>query len=225
MNTIQENLQKLRQEIPYGVKLVAVSKTKSVKEIMEAYDAGQIVFGENKVQELITKQMELPKDIEWHFIGHLQTNKVKQIASFVSVIESIDSMKLLEEVNKEARKQERVIDCLLQFHIAAEMTKFGLGQESAKALLESPEYREMKNIRITGVMGMATFCTEDETIRKEFRTLKNYFTSLKQTHFPDVTSFLEISMGMSGDYIIAVEEGSTMVRIGTAVFGERIHSL
>jgi len=222
--TIQENLRKLQQEIPSQVKLVAVSKTKSVKEIKEAYDSGQKVFGENKVQELVTKQMELPQDIEWHFIGHLQSNKVKQIASFVQYIHSIDSLKLLAEVNKEAQKYERLINCLLQFHIASEETKFGLDEEDARSLLNSTELSEMRNIRIIGVMGMATFCTDTETIRGEFRKLKQIFCSIKQEYFPDSSGFREISMGMSGDYRIAIEEGSTMVRIGSAVFGERTYS-
>jgi pyridoxal phosphate enzyme (YggS family) len=219
--SIRENLQKLRREIPDGVKLVAVSKTKSVKEIMEAYDAGQKVFGENKVQELVNKQLVLPKDIEWHFIGHLQTNKVRQIVSFIHYIHSIDSLKLLVEINKEAQKNERVINCLLQFHIASEETKFGLDEGSVRPLLNSNEFPEMRNIRIAGVMGMATFCTETEIIRNEFRKLKKIFDSIKQEYFRNSQEFREISMGMSGDYKIAIEEGSTMVRIGTAVFGDR----
>jgi len=220
--TIHENLQKLRQEIPDIVKLVAVSKTKSVAEILEAYKAGQTIFGENKVQELVAKQMLLPEDIEWHFIGHLQTNKVRQVASFINYIESIDSLKLLIEINKEAQKNNRMINCLLQFHIASEETKFGLDKESARCLLDSKEFSGMRNIRIKGVMGMATFCTDPEVIRTEFRMLKQYFTLLKQEYFMNSTEFRELSMGMSGDYRIAIEEGSTMVRIGTAIFGDRI---
>ncbi len=222
--TIQENLRKLRQEIPDSVKLVAVSKTKPTNEIMDAYQAGQSVFGENKVQELVTKQIILPKDIEWHFIGHLQTNKVRQIASFIDYIESIDSLKLLIEVNEEAQKNNRMINCLLQFHIASEETKFGLDKESARCLLDSKEFSEMRNIRIAGVMGMATFCTDPEVVRTEFRMLRQYFTLLKQEYFINSPEFRELSMGMSGDYRIAIEEGSTMVRIGTAVFSDRMYN-
>jgi PLP dependent protein len=222
--SIQENLWKLRQELPAHVKLVAVSKTKSVKDIMEAYDTGQKVFGENKVQELVAKQAELPKDIEWHFIGHLQTNKVRQIASFIDSIESIDSLKLLTEVNKEVMKNDRIIKCLLEIHIASEESKFGLDLESVRSLLGSHEILEMKNVRIAGLMGMATFCENDEIIRSEFRKLKQLFAALKQEYFMNSPDFREISMGMSGDYTIAIEEGSTMVRIGSAVFGERIYS-
>lgn len=222
--TIQENLRKLRQEIPDDVKLVAVSKTRTITEIMAGYEAGQVIFGENKVQELITKQILLPKDIEWHFIGHLQTNKVRQIVTFIDCIESIDSLKLLIEVNKEAQKNNRTINCLLQFHIASEETKFGLDKGSARCILDSKEFSEMRNIRIAGVMGMATFCTDPEVVRMEFRMLKLYFTLLKQEYFMNSPEFREISMGMSGDYRIAIEEGSTMLRIGSAVFGERIYS-
>jgi PLP dependent protein len=219
--SIRENLWKIRRELPAHVELVAVSKTKSVKEIMEAYKADQKVFGENKVQEMIIKQAELPIDIEWHFIGHLQTNKVRQIASFIDYIESVDSLKLLVEVNREAEKNERIITCLLEFHIASEDSKFGLDLESARSLLGSREFAEMKNVSIAGVMGMATFCEDEEIIRTEFRKLKQIFTFLKQEYFTNSTEFREISMGMSGDYPIAIEEGSTMVRIGSAVFGER----
>ena len=222
--TIQENLQRLRQEIPNDVKLVAVSKTKSIEEIREAYAAGQSVFGENKVQELITKQAELPKDIEWHFIGHLQTNKVRQIAPFIGCIESIDSLKVLAEVNKEALKNSRIINCLLEFHIATEESKSGLDYESAHSLLGSNDFSEMKNIRITGVMGMASFCDNEEIIRSEFRMLKQLFSTLMQEYFMNNPEFREVSMGMSGDYRIAIDEGSTIVRIGTAIFSERSYN-
>jgi PLP dependent protein len=188
---------------------------------MQAYETGQRLFGENKAQELIAKQTLLPIDIEWHFIGHLQTNKVKYIAPFVAMIHSIDSLKLLEEVNTEARKHGRVIDCLLQIYIAREETKFGLSPEEAGALLESPEYNDMKNIRICGVMGMASFIEDMESVRLEFGTLKTSFEQLKQKYFNNKTAFSELSMGMSQDYPVAIEEGSTMVRIGTAIFGER----
>jgi len=219
--SIRENLDRLREEIPDNVIIVAVSKTKSVTEILEAYKAGQAVFGENKVQELVEKQRLLPEDIEWHFIGHLQTNKVRQIAPFIQCIQSIDSLKLLSEVNREAARNDRIINCLLQFHVAAEDTKYGLDNDSVRLLLDSKEFREMKNVVITGVMGMATFCTYPEVIRAEFRMLKQYFLFLKQQYFPE-PHFCEISMGMSGDYRIAIEEGSTMVRIGTAFFGDRL---
>ncbi|RLD54857.1 MAG: YggS family pyridoxal phosphate-dependent enzyme [Bacteroidetes bacterium] len=215
------NLSKLLGEIPSHVKLIAVSKTKPNEDIMKAYSSGFRFFGENKVQELNRKQPELPNDIEWHFIGHAQTNKVKYIAPFVSLIHSVDSLKLLKEINKQALKYERVIDCLLQFHIATEATKFGYDPLEAARLLESEEYRQMKNIRICGVMGMATYSTDLELVRSEFRKLKGVFNNLKANYFDKEESFKDISMGMSGDYKIAIEEGSTMVRVGSAIFGER----
>ena len=218
---ISENVSFIKEHIPGHVKLVAVSKTKSVQEILEAYRAGQTVFGENKVQEITAKQPLLPKDLEWHFIGHLQTNKVKYIAPFVYMIHSIDSLKLLSEVNKQALKYDRIIDCLLQFHIATEETKFGLDFEEASQLLNSPEFSSLNNIRICGVMGMATFTKDEALIRKEFRNLKSIFDQLKNNFFHDQGFFKEISMGMSDDYKIAIEEGSTIVRIGSALFGER----
>ena len=218
---VKENLNNLAKEIPDNVRLVAVSKTKPVEDILEAYNAGQRVFGENKTQELIKKHPELPDDIQWHFIGHLQTNKVKYLVPFVSMIESIDRFKLLKEINKQAFKVERTIDCLLQFHIATEDTKFGLDMEEAEEILNSEEYSDMKNIRICGVMGMATFTSEELIIRKEFRLLKNIFDQIKIKYFNKEDYFREISMGMSGDYKIAIEEGSTIVRLGSAIFGER----
>ncbi len=220
--SIQNNLSKLLNEIPQHVKLVAVSKTKPPADIMEAYNTGQRYFGENKVQDLTAKQPVLPDDIQWHFIGHLQTNKVKYIAPFVSLIESIDSLKLLKEINKQALKSNRTIDCLLQFHIAEEYAKFGLDMEEANVLLQSDDYAEMENIRIVGLMGMATFTENMEVVRKEFKTLKGYFLQIKRKYFADREYFKEISMGMSGDYSIAIEEGCTMVRIGSLIFGERI---
>jgi len=219
--SVKENLEKVRKEIPANTKLVAVSKTKPNEAVAEAYQAGQRLFGENKAQELITKQPLLPSDIQWHFIGHLQTNKVKYIAPFVAMIESIDSMKLLKEINKEAEKNNRVISCLLQFHIATEESKFGLDLEEAKSLLESEQYKSMKNIKLSGVMGMATFTENEELIRREFRELVRIFHLVKDKYFGQDEGFKEISMGMSGDYQIAIEEGSTIVRIGTAIFGER----
>jgi pyridoxal phosphate enzyme (YggS family) len=202
----------------HNATLVAVSKKKSVDEIKQVYDAGQNIFGENYVQELKEKYEALPKDIQWHFIGHLQTNKVKVIAPFVSLIQSVDSLKLLKEINKEAKKNNRVINCLLQIHIAREETKFGLSFEEAETLLHSQELKQLKNISVTGLMGMTTL-TEDETkIRNEFQTLKNFRNRLRTPNSPLPT----LSMGMTSDYKIALEEGSNMVRIGSAIFGERI---
>ncbi len=216
---IKENLEQVKNEIPETVKLVAVSKTKPVEIIQEAYDAGQRVFGENKAQEMSTKHEQLPKDIEWHFIGHMQTNKVKYIAPFVSLIHSVDSQKILKEINKQAAKNNRVIDCLLQFHIAEEATKFGLDLDEAKLLAQTKN--DYNNIKLVGVMGMSTFTDDTNQIRREFKQLHQYFTLLKEKFFPADEAFKEISMGMSGDYPIAVEEGSTLVRIGTKIFGKR----
>jgi pyridoxal phosphate enzyme (YggS family) len=218
---IKENLAIIQDTIPSDVTLVAVSKTKPVSDLQEVYDAGQRVFGENKVQEMTEKYEVLPKDIQWHLIGHLQTNKVKYIAPFVSLIHSVDSMKLLNEINKEAKKNNRVIDCLLQFHIAEEETKFGLSIEEAKELLESKEFVEMQNVSIVGIMGMASFTENIETVRHEFRVLESYFQILKSHFFKFNHHFKEISMGMSGDYLLAIEEGSTMVRVGSSIFGTR----
>lgn len=221
--SIAANLSKLNKELgSYKVKLIAVSKTKSNEEIMEAYNAGQKVFGENQVQELVDKYEKLPKDIEWHLIGHLQTNKVKYIAPFVSLIHSVDSLKLLIEINKQAAKQNRVIDCLLQIYIADEDTKYGLGYDEAIELLRSEEYAEMKNIRITGVMGIATNTEAEKQVRDEFYELKVLFDGLKQSFFRKDDSFKEISMGMSADYKIAIEQGSTMIRVGSTIFGSRV---
>jgi hypothetical protein len=206
---------------PTGTRLIAVSKTQPPERIMALYGQGQRLFGENKVQELVQKYEALPKDIEWHLIGHLQSNKVKYIAPFVACIHSIDSLKLLQEVDKQARKFSRVLDCLLQFHIAAEETKFGLSLEEAEELLRSQAFAALKNVRLTGVMGMATFSEDEQQVRKEFHQLRQIFEHLKKTFFPETSWFREISMGMSGDYRIAVEEGSTMVRIGTLLFGQR----
>lgn len=218
---IQENLNKIRNTIPLNVTLVAVSKTKPVTDLQEAYDAGQRIFGENKALEMRDKHQQLPKDIQWHFIGHLQTNKIKYIAPFVTLIHSIDSASLLEAVNKEAAKNNRIIDCLLQFHIAQEETKFGLDMKEATTLLESESFKNLKNINICGVMGMATFTDDNEQIRNEFKTLKNIFNILKDSFFKDNEAFKEISMGMSDDYPIAIEEGATIVRVGSKIFGVR----
>lgn len=222
---IQENLNIVRATVPSNVTLIAVSKTKPIPDLQKAYDAGQRVFGENKALEMRDKHQELPKDIHWHFIGHLQTNKIKYIAPFVTLIHSIDSASLLEAVNKEAAKKERVIDCLLQFHIAQEETKFGLDLEEAKSLLESESYKNLKNIRICGVMGMATFTDDTNQVRNEFKSLKNIFDFLKENYFKDDAAFKEISMGMSDDYPIAIEEGATMVRVGSKIFGARNYNV
>ncbi|MFK7980737.1 MAG: YggS family pyridoxal phosphate-dependent enzyme [Saprospiraceae bacterium] len=215
-------LQKILTELAKtNTTLVAVSKTKPVSAIQTMYDEGQRIFGENRVQELVEKEAVLPKDIEWHQIGHLQTNKVKYIAPFVSLIHAVDSLKLLKEINKQAAKNDRVIDCLLQFHIAEESSKFGFDEAEVTTILESEAFKQFQNIRIIGVMGMATFTNDEVQVKQEFGHLKNIFDTLKSTFFPTDNYFKEISMGMSGDYQLAVEEGSTMVRIGSLLFGSR----
>ncbi len=223
MSHTAQNISELRKHIPSHVKIIAVSKTKSIAEIREAIDAGQHVFGENKVQELIEKYEQIP-EVEWHFIGHLQTNKVKDIVPFVRMIHSVDSFRLLKEINGRAEKCNRIVDCLLQIHIAREETKFGLSEEEALALLNISELRDLKNVRICGLMGVATFTDDTEIVRKEFRGLSDFFKQIKQDYFSTEISFCELSMGMSDDYRIAVEEGSTMVRIGSLIFGERVYS-
>jgi PLP dependent protein len=221
MNGISHNLENLRKKLPEHVTLVAVSKTKPISAVQEAYDAGQRIFGENRVQEMCDKYEALPKDIEWHMIGHLQSNKVKYMASFVSLIHGVDSLKLLQEINQQAAKHNRVIDCLLQFHIASESTKFGLNEGEALALLKSSDYAQMQNIRVRGVMGMATFTEDDELILKELGSLKSISARLKAEFFKDEDSFDIISMGMSGDYGLAIQQGSTMIRLGSSIFGKR----
>ena len=218
---ISENLNKIRSQLSDDVTLVAVSKTKPNEAILEAYETGQRIFGENKVQELVEKSDALPKDIQWHLIGHLQRNKVKYIAPFVSLIHAVDSPRLLKEINKQAAKNNRTIDCLLQFHIADEETKFGLDQSEALELLKSEEFRNMQNIRICGVMGMATFTDDENQVRLEFKKLNQIFKELKASQFSGSEEFEIISMGMSGDWKIAVEEGSTMIRVGSSIFGVR----
>lgn len=218
---IAKNIEKIKSALPEVVKLIAVSKTKPNEMILEAYHSGHKIFGENKAQELIRKQEELPKDIEWHFIGHLQSNKAKYIAPFVSMVHGIDSYKILKTINKEARKNDRLIPCLLQFHIAEEESKFGLTEDDAKEILESEAYKNMEHVSIVGVMGMATFTDDTEKVRKEFQKLKSIFGNLKKNYFADKPEFKEISMGMSDDYLLAVEEGSTIVRVGSKIFGER----
>ena len=218
---ISEKILSLKETLPASVQLIAVSKTKPNEDLIQAYQAGQRVFGENKVQEMVDKQESLPKDIQWHLIGHLQTNKVKYIAPFVTLIHAVDSLKLLKEIDKEGKKNNRIVDCLLQFFIASEETKFGLSFEEATEILESKEFIEMENVRIVGLMGMASYVEDEEQIRDEFRTLHNYFQVIKSHHFKFNSDFKELSMGMSGDYAIAIEEGSTMVRIGSSIFGGR----
>ena len=210
---IASNLKATQNSLPKEVTLVAVSKTKPNTAILEAYQAGQRIFGENKVQELAQKAEELPKDIAWHMIGHLQTNKVKFIAPFVSLIHGVDSLKLLKEINKRAEQNNRIIDCLLQVHIATESSKFGFGMEEVESALNQAE--EFKNIRITGLMGMATFTDDTQQVVDEFKSLKTVFDSIKNEH---ITT---LSMGMSGDYKLAIEQGSTMIRVGSAIFGHR----
>lgn len=218
---ITENLSKIKTEIPNNVTLVAVSKTKPNDAIQEAYDNGQRLFGENKVQELVEKQASLPKDIEWHLIGHLQSNKVKYVAEFVSLIHAVDSLKLLVEINKQAKKHNRVIPCLLQFHIAQENTKFGFSFDEVIEIFESDIFISLENIEIQGVMGMATNTTNLEQVADEFRSLESYFLVLQSRFFKFNDSFKHISMGMSSDYKIAIEEGSTMIRVGSTIFGSR----
>jgi pyridoxal phosphate enzyme (YggS family) len=218
---VAENLQNIKKDLPVGVTLVAVSKTKPIEMIQEVYAAGQRVFGENRAQELAEKAETLPADIEWHMIGHLQRNKVKYIAPHVSLIHSIDSMRLLEEVNKQAEKNNRVIDVLLQFHIAREESKFGFSLEEAIAVLEDDNFPYLENINVRGVMGMATFTENEEKVTEEFQALNNYFLVLQSRFFKFNDQFNIISMGMTNDYKIAIEEGSNMVRIGSAIFGER----
>jgi pyridoxal phosphate enzyme (YggS family) len=218
---IAERIKEITSTLPATVSLIAVSKTKPVSDLQEAYNAGQRAYGENKVQELVDKYEVLPKDIEWHLIGHLQTNKVKYIAPFVHLIHAVDSLKLLVEINKQAEKNERIIDVLLQFHIAQEETKFGLSAEEAKELIESDAFQSCQNIRVVGVMGMASFVDDEQQIHREFRTLRGIFDELRASNFKDLNYFKEISMGMSGDYQIAIEEGSTMIRVGSSIFGGR----
>jgi PLP dependent protein len=220
--SVAENITYFREKLKgTNCKLVAVSKTQTNDAILEAYHAGQRVFGENKVQELTAKYEALPKDIEWHLIGHLQTNKVKYVAPFVHTIHSVDSLKLLQEINKQAQKQNRVQDCLLQIYIAEEETKFGLSLPEAIELLSSPAFEAMAQVRVTGVMGIATNTNNENQLRKEFRFLKSGFDQLKQQFFARADFFREISMGMSSDFELAIEEGSTMVRVGSSIFGAR----
>ena len=219
--TIKEEIAKITAELPKGVRLIAVSKFHPAEAVMEAYEAGQRLFGENKVQEMVAKQEVLPKDIEWHFIGHLQTNKVKYIAPFVAMIHSIDSLHLLTEVNRQAEKVGRVINVLLQIHIAHEETKFGMTFDECRALLNEGTWKQLNHVRICGLMGMATFTEDMGQVDREFAGLQAFFEELKGNWFADDTAFKELSMGMTDDYPIAIRHGSTFVRIGTLIFGER----
>ena len=218
--SIQTNLLNIKATLPKQVTLVAVSKTKPVSDLMEAYEAGQRIFGENKIQEMTEKWEQMPKDIQWHMIGHVQTNKVKFMAPFVSLIHGVDSLKLLQEINKQAKKNNRTIDCLLQIYIAEEETKFGLDEEELTSLLTSNEFQELKNIQIVGLMGMATFTANKDQIKKEFLHLKSIFDTNKNLK-SEICNLNTLSMGMSGDYQLAIECGSTMVRIGSSIFGTR----
>lgn len=220
---IQANLKEVLTSLPTQVKLVAVSKFHPNESIEQAYRAGQRIFGESKVQELTGKYETLPKDIEWHFIGHLQTNKVKYIAPYIAMIHAVDSYKLLAEIDKQAAKNDRVIPCLLEIHIAQEESKYGFTFQECREMLEAGEWKNLTHICIAGLMGMATF-TEDETeIKREFDSLKQFFNEIKQNYFADRDTFREISMGMSHDYPLAIEAGSTLVRVGSKIFGERIY--
>ena len=218
---VKDNLLAVKQTLKENVKLVAVSKYQPIELLEEAYEAGQRVFGESHALEVRDKAEAMPKDIEWHFIGHLQTNKVKYIAPFISCIESVDSLKLMQEINKQALKNDRVIDCLLQFHVAQEETKSGFTLEECEQVLSSEEFSDLNNIRIIGVMGMATYTEDEKQIRKEFKTLVANFAYLKMAYFSANQDFKEISMGMTDDYKIAMSEGSTIVRVGSGIFGER----
>lgn len=220
---ITANIQEAQNELnPIGVTLVAISKTKPIEDIQEAYNAGQRIFGENMVQELVEKQEKLPQDIRWHLVGHLQTNKVKYIASFIDMIQAVDSLKLLVEINKHAAKHNRVIDCLLQVDIAQEDTKFGLDHPEVIELLESEEFKAMKNIRIRGLMGIATNTDKEKEVKEEFYELKMLYDGIKVSYYRKDDSFDTLSMGMSSDYKLAIEQGSNMVRLGSTLFGKRV---
>ncbi len=218
-----ENYHKIKSSIPSYVRIVAVSKTHENEKIMEIYREGHRIFGENKVQELIPKYIALPKDIEWHMIGHLQSNKVKYIAPFISMIHSVDSINLLEVIHKEAAKHNRQIPCLLQIHIAQEESKYGFEPDEIVSFLKEGKWKSYSNVLIAGLMGMATFTEDKEQIRKEFKELANLFNSIKKEYFPNAKEFNTLSMGMSNDYQIAIEEGSNMIRIGSLIFGERLY--
>lgn len=218
--SISENINKIITQLPPTVTLVAVSKTKPVADLLEAYDAGQRIFGENKIQEMTDKWVQMPKDIQWHMIGHVQTNKVKFMAEYVSLIHGVDSLKLLEEINKQAKKYNRIINCLLQIHIATEETKFGLNEEELYQILKSDELKQMENITVSGLMGMASFTSDQKQIATEFSKLKTLYNQIQL--FKNQRCTLDtLSMGMSGDYALAIDYGSTMIRVGSSIFGSR----
>jgi pyridoxal phosphate enzyme (YggS family) len=218
--SISENLNNIKSSIPEHVTLVAVSKTKPVSDLMEAYNTGQRVFGENKIQEMVEKHEQMPKDVEWHMIGHVQSNKVKYMAPFVSLIHGVDNFKLLKEINKQAKKHNRIIDCLLQIKIAEEDSKFGMSSKDASEIIQSQVFSELKNIKVVGVMGMASFTDDENQIKDEFNRLKSTFDDLKNLKSENC-DFKIVSMGMSGDYQLAIDCGSTMIRVGSSIFGSR----
>ena len=219
--SIAEQITRLQKELPEGVKLLAISKYQPIEAIQEAYDAGQRMFGENHIQEMAAKAAVLPKDIQWHFTGHVQTNKIKYMAPFVSLVHAVDSFRLLREIDKHAAKHERCIDCLLQIHIAQEDTKYGLTVDECRHLLSEEPWRELQHVRITGLMAMGSNTDDMEQVRHEFRQIKGLFDELKEKYFANEPSFCQLSEGMTDDYPIAIEEGSTIVRIGSMIFGER----
>ena len=219
--SIQNNLEQIKSTIPENITLVAVSKTKPIADLMEAYDAGQRIFGENKIQEMSDKWETMPKDILWHMIGHVQTNKVKYMSEYINLIHGVDSLKLLEEIDKQAKKHNRIIDCLLQVHIAVEETKFGLNEQELNEILNSESFKNLKNIQIVGLMGMATFTDNQNQIKKEFQNLKTIFNQLIEQPKTQNLKPQILSMGMSGDYKLAIDCGSTMIRIGSSIFGSR----
>jgi len=221
--SITAEIQRLHQALPVGTRLVAVSKFHPAEAILEAYSAGQRIFGESRVQELCEKVASCPKDVEWHFIGHLQTNKIKQIIPFISLIHGVDSQKLLKEINKEAEKNGRIVPCLLQIHLAQEETKFGFSPKECREMLDSGFHQELKHVQLKGLMGMASLTDNQTQVRKEFQSLTQLFEEIKAKHFAEDTAFCERSMGMSNDYLLALEEGSTMVRIGSRIFGNRVY--
>lgn len=221
--TIQENIREVLSTLPEGVRLVAVSKFHPVEALQEAYDGGQRIFGESKVQEMTAKHDRLPADIEWHFIGHLQTNKVKYIASYVSLIHGVDSYKLLSEINRQGQRAGRIIPCLLQLHVAQEETKFGFSPDECRQMLAEGEWRTLPYVSLRGVMGMASNTDDMAQVRREFAMLGSFFSQMKKEFFSDKPEFSELSMGMSDDYPIAVEEGSTLVRVGSRIFGNRVY--
>lgn len=219
--SVAEQITRLQKKLPEGVNLLAISKYQPIEAIQEAYDAGQRMFGENHIQEMAAKAAALPKDIQWHFTGHVQTNKIKYMAPFVNLIHAVDSFRLLREIDKHAAKHERRIDCLLQIHIAQEDTKYGLSVDECRHLLSEEPWRELQHVRITGLMAMGSNTDDMEQVRNEFKQIKNLFDELKEKYFPDEPSFCQISEGMTDDYPIAIEEGSNIVRIGSMIFGER----